>query len=85
MIPVLLLGLLRPRPGVADPGQHKFFLESRIRIRIMSEELEPVPHSVQIQNVKSCVAEPKMILSAPDPAPAPAPDSFVRALINYLF
>ncbi len=36
-----LLGLLRPRPGVADPGQ-RHFLDSRIRIRIRSEKLDPV-------------------------------------------
>jgi hypothetical protein len=48
-----LLGNVRTtRPGVADPGQHRF-LESRIRIRIKSEKLDPVPHSVQIQNVKT--------------------------------
>jgi hypothetical protein len=56
-------------------------LERRIRIRIKSEKLDPVPHSVQIQNVKSCVEEPKMFFSAP----APAPDSFVRYLENYIF
>jgi hypothetical protein len=47
----------------------------------MSEKLDPVPHSVQIQHVKSCVQAPKMFLSAPDPAPV----SFVRYLEDYLF
>jgi hypothetical protein len=29
--------------------------------------------------------EPKIFLSAPVPSPAPAPDSFIRYLENYLF